>query len=87
MDSTCGTRQSRPGSIPVRAGYLTAKLPESSSQGTSIDLQSTLTLLLSRMDTMNSNIVHVTKTTTLLHERIVAKEQDKVSVYPNSSEN
>ena len=74
MDIACGTRQRRPGSIPVRAGYLTAKLPESSSQGTSIDLQSTLTLLLSKMDTMNSNIVHVTKTTTLLYERILAKE-------------
>ena len=74
MDSTCGIRQSRPSSVPVRARYLTAILPESSSQGTSIDLQSTLTLLLSKMDTMNSNIVHVTKTTTLLYERILAKE-------------
>ena len=42
-DSTCDVLQYRPGLIP---GFLTAALPESSSQGTSIDLQSALTLLL-----------------------------------------
>ena len=39
-------------------------------QGTSID--STLTLLLSKMDKMESNIANVTKTNNLLQERITA---------------
>ena len=78
MDSACGTRQNRPGSIPSWAEFDTAALPVSSLQGTSIDLQSALTLLLSRTDKMESNIANVTKTNNLLHERITAQEQDKV---------
>ena len=73
IDSTCDARQNSPSSIPSRAGFLSAALPESSLQGTSIDLQSALTLLLSRMDQMESNIASVTKTNNL-HERITAQE-------------
>ena len=53
-------------------------------QGTSID--STLTLLLSKMDKMESNIANVTKTNNLLQERITAQEQNNVSRHPDSSE-
>ena len=35
---------------------------------------------------MELNIANVTKTNNLLHERITAQEQDKVSLQPNSSE-
>ena len=38
------------------------------------------------MDKMESNIANVTKTSNLLHERITAQEQDKVSLHPDSSE-
>ena len=38
------------------------------------------------MDRMESNIANVTKTNNLLHERITAQEQDKVSLHPDSSE-
>ena len=62
MGSACDAHQNRPGSVPPRTGFLSATLPESSLQGTSIDLQSALTLLLSRMDKMESNIANVTKT-------------------------
>ena len=86
VDSGCDARQSSPGSIPSRAGFLSTAMPESSLQGTSIDLQSALTLLLSRMDKMESNIAYVTKTNNLLQERITAQEQDKVSLHPDSSE-
>ena len=71
---------------PPRAGFLLAALPESSLQGTSIDLQNALTLLLSRMDKKESNIANVTKTNNLLQEKITAQEQDKVSLHPDSSE-
>ena len=83
VDSACDARQNSSGSIPSRAGFLSAALSESSLQGTSIDLQSALTLLLSRMDKMVSNIVSATKTNNLLHERITDQE---ISVHPNSSE-
>ena len=86
MDSTCDTRQNRPGSIPSRAEFVKAALPESSLQGTNIDLQSALTLLLSRMDKIESNIANVTKTNHFLHERITVQVQDKVSLHPDSSE-
>ena len=46
MDSACNVCQNRLGSIPWRDGFLTAALPESLLQGTSIDLQSALTLTL-----------------------------------------
>ena len=87
MDSACDARQNRPGSIPSRAEFVTAALAESSLQGTNIDLQSALTLLLCRMDNMESNIANVTKTNNLLHERITTQEQDKVSLHPDSSKN
>ena len=61
-------------------------MPESSLQGTSIDLQSALTLLLSRMDKMESNTANVTKTNNLLHTRITAQEKDKASLHPDLSE-
>ena len=86
-DSACDTRQNRPRSTPTRTEFVTAALPESSLQGTSIDLQSGLTLLLSRMVKMESNIANVTKTNSLFHERITAQEQDKVSLHPDLSEN
>ena len=86
VDIACDARQNSPCLIPSRAGLLSAALPEPSLQGTSIDLQSALTLLLSRMDKMESNIANVTKTTDLLHERITAEEQDKVSLHLDSSE-
>ena len=70
--------------MPVRVGFLTAVLSESSSQGTSIDLLNALTLLLSRMDTMESNIA-VTKTNNL-QAGIILQEQDKVPLHPDSSE-
>ena len=53
-------------------------------QGASID--STLTLLLSKMDKMESNIANVTETNNLLQERITAQEQNNVSLHPDSSE-
>ena len=86
VDSACDIHQNSPGSIPPRAEILSTALPESSLQGTSIDLQSALTLLLSRMDKMESNIANVTKTNNLLQEKITAQEQDKVSLHPDSSE-
>ena len=86
VDSACDAHQNSPGSIPPRAGFLSTALPESSLQGTSIDLQSALTLLLSRMDKMESNIANVTKTNNLLQEKITAQEQDKISLHPDSSE-
>ena len=64
VDTACHARQIKPGLIPSRAGFLTAALPEFSWQRTSIDLQSALTLLLSRMDKMESNIANFTKTNT-----------------------
>ena len=85
VDSVCDARQNKFGSIPSRAEFVTAALLESSLQGTSIDLQIALTLLLSRMDKMESNIANVTKTNNLLHERITALEQYKVSLHPDSS--
>ena len=86
MDSACEASEKRLGSVPSRAEFFTAALPEFSLQGTSIDLQSALTLLLSRMDKKRSNIAHVTKTNNFLHERITAQEQDKVSLHPVSSD-
>ena len=85
MDSACEASEKRLGSVPSRAEFFTAALPEFSLQGTSIDLQSALTLLLSRMDKMESNIANVTKSNNLLHERIIAQEWDKVSLHPDSS--
>ena len=85
VHSVCDARQNSPGSIPSRAGFLSVALPESSLQGTSIDLQSALTLLLSRVDKMESNIANATKTNNL-HESITSQEQDKVSLHPDSSE-
>ena len=73
VNSACDTRQNSPSSIPSNAGFLRAALPESSLQGTSIDLQSALTLLLSKMNKMELNIVNVTKTNCLLHEKITAQ--------------
>ena len=82
MDSACDARQNCPGLFGSRTGFLTAALSESSLQGTSFDLQSALTLLISRMDKMKSNIAYVPKTNNLLHERITDQEQDKVSLNP-----
>ena len=39
-DSACDAHQNRPCSIPAKAGFLSAALPESSLLGTSINLQS-----------------------------------------------
>ena len=86
VNSACDARQNSPGSIPSRAGFLSAALLEPSLQGANIDLQSALTLFLSRVDKMESNIANVTKTNNLLQERITAQEQDKVSLPPDSSE-
>ena len=72
MDSVCNARQNRPGLILSRTGFLTAVLRESSLQGTSIDLQSALTLPLSRKDKIETNIANVTKTSNL-HERITVQ--------------
>ena len=47
VDSASGIYQNSSGSIPPMAGFLSPALPESSLQGTSIDLQTALTLLLS----------------------------------------
>ena len=44
VDSACDARQNRPGSTPPRAEFVTTAWPESSLQGTSIDLQCALTL-------------------------------------------
>ena len=85
VNSPRDARQKRPDSIPSRARFFTAALPESSLQKTSIDLQSTLTLFLSRMDNLELNITNVIKTNNL-HERITAQEQDKVSLYVDSFE-
>ena len=74
MDNPCDARQNRPGSIPSGAEFVTAALAETLLQGTSIDLKSALTVLLSRMDKMESNIANVTKSNNLLHERITAQE-------------
>ena len=70
VDSACDAHQNSSDSIPPRVGFLLATLPESSLQETSIDLQSALTLLLSGMDKMESNIANVTKTNNLLEEKI-----------------
>ena len=72
--------------VPSRAVFLTVALLESSLQGTSIELQSTLTFLVSRIDKMESNIANVIKTNNLLQERITAQEQDRVSLHPDSSD-
>ena len=72
--------------VHSRAVFLTVALLESSLQGTSIDLQSTLTFLVSRIDKMESNIANVIKTNNLLQERITAQEQDRVSLHPDSSD-
>ena len=85
-DGACGAGQDSSGSIPSRAGFLSAALAESSLQATSIDLKSALILLLTRMNKMESNIANVTKTNIHLHERITTQEQDKVSLQPDSSE-
>ena len=85
MDSAYDAQQSSASSKPSRGGSFSAVLPGSLLQGTSIDLQSALTLLLRRMDKMESNIANVTKTNNLLYERITAQEQDKVSLHPDSS--
>ena len=58
VDRAWDAHQKRPGSIPPRAGFLSVALPESSLLGTSIDLHRALTLLLSRMDKMKSNIAN-----------------------------
>ena len=86
VESACEARQNSSSLIPSRAVFLTAALPGSSLRGSSIDLQGVLTLFLSRMDKMESNIANVTKTSNLLHERITGHEQDKVSLHPDSSE-
>ena len=86
MDSAYDAHPNSPGSKLSRGDFFSAALPESSLQGTSIDLQGALTLLLRRMDKMESNIANVTKTNNLLHERITAQEQDKFSLHPDSSE-
>ena len=86
MNNASDARQNRPGSIPSRSKFVTVALPESLLQGTNVDIQSTLTLLLRRMKKMESNIANVTKTNNLLHKRIAAQEQDEVSLHPDSSE-
>ena len=85
VDSACDAHQNSSDSIPPRVGFLLATLPESSLQETSIDLQSALILLLSRMDKMESNIANVTKTNNLLDEKITSQVQDKVSLHSDSS--
>ena len=85
VDSAYDACQKSPRLTPSKAGFLTAALPESSLQGTSIDLQSAFTLFLSRTDKIESNIVNVTKVYNLLYERTTAQEQDKVSLHPDSS--
>ena len=77
VNSACDARQSSSGSIPSRAGFLSAALPESSLQGTSIDLQSALTLPLRRMDKMESNIANVTETNNLLQEKSLPRSKVK----------
>ena len=72
MDNSSGVDQSMPCSIPKRVKAHTAALLESSSQGTSTDLQSALTLRLSRIDQIGTNIANVTKTNNILHERLTA---------------
>ena len=84
MTSAYDARQNRSGLIPSWAEFAMAALPESSLQGTSADLQSALTLLLSRIDKMESHIANVTNK--LLHKRITAQEQDKVFLHPDSLE-
>lgn len=64
----------------------TAALPQSSSPGTSIDLKSAFTLLLSRIDETEPIIANATKTNNLLHEIITAQEQDKLSLPHDLSE-
>ena len=86
VDSACDAHHDSPGSKPPRSGFLPAVLPESSLPGTSMDLQSALTLIQSRMDKMESNIANVTKIHNLLQEKITAQEQDKVFLHPDSSE-
>ena len=86
VDSECDTHHNSPDSLPSRTGFFSAALPESSLQGTNIDLQSALTLLLSRMDKIESIIANVTKTNNLPQEKITAQEQHKVSLHPGSSE-
>ena len=84
MDSACDVHQNSSDSIPPRVGFLLATLPKSSLQETSIDLQSARTLLLSRMNKMESNIANVTKTNNLLEEKITSQAHDKVSLHPDS---
>ena len=86
MDCECHARQNSSDSISSLAGILSAALPESSLQRTIIDLQSAITLLLSRMVKMESNIANDTKTNNPLQERITAQNQDKVSLFADSSE-
>ena len=85
MVNACDAPQNRHGSILLRDGLLTAALPEPSLQEASINLQSALTLLLSRMDKTESNVANVTKANNFLHERISSQEQDKVFFHPDSS--
>ena len=72
VDIRYGARQSRPGSITTRIEFLLAALPGSSSQGTSIDLQNGVILLLSRMDKTKSNMANANKTNNILSEIITA---------------
>ena len=58
VDSVCGARQMRPSFIATRSGFLTAALAESSSQRTSIDFKSAISLLLSRMDRVKYSQYH-----------------------------
>ena len=77
MDSACDIHQNSPGSIPPRAEILSTALPESSLLGTSIDLQSALTLLLSRMGKMESNIASVTKLITFFRKKSLPRSRIK----------
>ena len=63
--------------VPVRYYQGLDFFPESSLQETSIDLQSALTLFLSRINKVESNTAKVTKTNNL-QEIITAQELDKV---------
>ena len=74
VGSAHGALQIRSNSIPTRTEFLLATLPDSSLQGTSVDLQSDLPLLLSRINNMESSIVNVNKTNNLLHERATPQD-------------
>ena len=82
VDSACDTHQNSPGSIPSGDGFLLTALPETSLQGTSIDLQSALTLLLSKMDKIESNIADDTKTKNLLQEESLPRSRIKFLFTP-----